>query len=309
MAADLILNPGERLVAASMRLALMADDIEAESGKVAERKSRDRDAYVAQVINELRAMPADAPVWAREFRDSIYPGRRDQIDTALTGARLELVAKVSSRSRALMILIEVVVFQPWSDTLDWRTRAHRRSLHRIANELTPLYETDLEAVERKFAELLRQLQLRSVRFSGYTEKALQAVPQPINDAIVKATTWLAAFWVDDVVVETLRGDLITQLVIIDAEHDEEKAKRVVQSMQEKLAQVVESQRYFTAKLQELDDLRSAFRLLSAENRELRRQLIAERERARMAEAALAVAIDNVFASPLALASGQPEGES
>ena len=92
-------------------------------------------------------------------------------------------------------------------------------------------------------------------------------------------------------------DLITELVIIDAEHDEEKAKRVVASIQERLATVSEKQRVIT---EELQRYRNAFHLMTAENRELRRQLIDERERARLAEVALEVALERICASPLAL---------
>ncbi len=90
---------------------------------------------------------------------------------------------------------------------------------------------------------------------------------------------------------------MTRLVAIDAEHDEEKARRVVQSIQERLAVVVEKQEALTAKLREM---RSLNLLLSAENRQLRMQLQEQRERAQIAEAALQTALDHIFGALPAL---------
>jgi hypothetical protein len=297
---DLELNLVERLALTSFRLAMMAADIAAEpSESKLEIKCRDRDAEVLRAIAFLQTVPSDAPARAVEFRNSIELRSRKQVYEAFCTAVDGFGAAIASRPRALMVFIDAVVFDPWSGKGNWKTAQREAQLSKIASCLPALEAHDLAAVQREHEASLRAVRLRSTQLAGSTAKVLARLPEPVGEALTSVGVWVKSFDTD-VIEFAVRADLMTRLVAMDAEHDEEKAKRVVQSLQERLAVVVEKQAVLTEKLREM---RSLNRLLSADNRELRRQLQEERERAQVAEAALRTALDHIFGSSAALPAG------
>lgn len=94
----------------------------------------------------------------------------------------------------------------------------------------------------------------------------------------------------DVAIAAIRMDLMTRLVILANEGDEEKAKRVVESLQARLTEV-------GAKLatlaEQISALKEQKRTLSDENQELKKQLEAVRAEARNAKAVLEVVLDRL----------------
>lgn len=93
-----------------------------------------------------------------------------------------------------------------------------------------------------------------------------------------------------VVIDAIKLDVVTRLVILDAENDDEKARRVVEGLQTRLADVTTKIRQLS---EQLIELRADNQRLSAENEQLRVQLEAERDNATMAETALQVVIDRI----------------
>ena len=294
---DLELDVFERLVLTSFRFAMMASDIAAESSAAkVELKCRDRDAEVMRALALLRAMPHDAPRWAIEFRESVDPRSREQVYEAFCTAAGLFGSNIASRPRALMVLIDTVVFDPWSGKCSWKPAPREAQLESIAGRLSALEPRDLAIIKREHVASIRAVRLRSTKLGESTETTLARLPEPVGEALTSVGVWLKSFDTD-VVESAVRADLMTRLVAIGAEHDEEKAKRVVQSIQERLAVVVEKQTLLTERLREMRGLNQ---LLSAENRELRRQLQEERERAQVAEAALRTALDHIFGAVPAL---------
>lgn len=294
---DLELDVCERLVLTSFRFAMMDSDIAAESSAAkVELKCRDRDAEVMAAIALLRAMPHDAPPWAVEFRDSVDLRSRDRVYEAFCTAAESFGRAITSRPRALMVLIDAVVFDPWSGENSWKTAPREAQLTSIAGHLPVLEPLDLALVQREHIASIRAVRSRSTTLGEFTATTLARLPEPVGEALTSVGVWLKSFDTD-VVESAVRADLMTRLVAIEAEHDEEKAKRVVQSIQERLAVVVEKQAVLADRLREM---RSLNQLLSAENRELRRQLQEESERAQVAEAAFRTALDHIFGAVPAL---------
>lgn len=293
---DLELDSFERLVLTSFRLAMMDSDIAAESSSKAELKRRDRDAEVLRAMAAVRALPEDAPSWVAEFRESVDLRSREQVYGAFCSAPESFGSRIVSRSRALMVLIDTVVFDPWSGKSSWKSGPRRAQLATIAATLSDLEPSDLDIVQREFAQSLRAVRMGSTKLGEFTTTKLTSLPEPVSEALSSVGVWLKSFDTD-VVESAVRADLMTRLVAISAEHDEEKAKRVVQSIQERLAAVVEKQAVLAAQLREL---RSLNQWLSAENREMRRELQEQRERAQVAEAALRAALDHIFDATPAL---------
>ena len=234
---DLELDPFERLVLTSFRLAMIDSDIAAESSSKAELKRRDRDAEVLRAIAAVRALPEDAPRWAAEFRESVDLRTREQVYDAFCAATESFGGTIASRPRALMVLIDTVVFDPWSGKGSWKTGPRRAQLATIAATLSDLEPSDLEMIQREHAESIRAVRMRSTKLGGFTTTKLASLPEPVGEALSSVGVWLKSFDTD-VVESAVRADLMTRLVAISAEHDEEKAKRVVQSIQERLAAVV-----------------------------------------------------------------------
>ncbi len=294
---DLELDVFERLVLTSFRFAMMDADIAAESSDAkVELKCRDRDAEVMRAIALLRAMAHDAPRWATDFRESVDLRSREQVYEAFCTAAESFGGAITSRPRALMVLIDAVVFDPWSGKCIWQPAPREAQLESIAGRLSVLEPRDLAIIQREHVASIRAVRLRSTKLGEFTTTKLASLPEPVGEALTSVGVWLKSFDTD-VVESAVRADLMTRLVAIDAEHDEEKAKRVVQSIQERLAVVVEKQEMLAAKLREMRRLNQ---LLDAENRELRRQLQEERERAHVAEAALRTALDHIFGAAPAL---------
>jgi hypothetical protein len=288
---DLELTVLERLALTSFQLTMMQADLAVESAaSKQEVKRRDLDAEVMRAIGTLRSLPPDLPPWARDFRQSTAAFARDQVRTAFCEAAESFGATIVSRPRAMMVLIDVVMFNPWSGSCRWKTANREAQLTKVAGYLPPLEPRDLANIQREHGESVRAVKQRSTKLGEYSVSQLAKLPDSIAEAIASVAVWLKSFDTD-VVDSAVRADLMTRLVAINAEQDEEKARRVVQSIQERLAVLVQKQEALTAKLGEM---RSLNFLLSAENRELRKQLQEERERAQIAEAALATALDHIF---------------
>ncbi|MBU8817828.1 hypothetical protein KL864_18170 [Mycolicibacterium goodii] len=287
---ELELAPDEALVLTAFRLAMMDADIAAESSaSKVEAKCRDRDAEVLGAIHQLRNLPSAVPAWVNDFRSRVDLASRHDVHAALVVEAGGLGAHIASRPRSLMVLIDAVLFDPWSGKGAWNTRQREEQLSAFAETLTGLQSRDVQAIERECGTALREVRRRSTNVGETTASALGRLPGRLGDTLTSAVVWLKSYNAD-VVRSAVRAELMTRLVVIEAEHDEEKAKRVVQSLQELLAVVAEKQQELVNKLQEMRRLNA---LLSNENRELRRQLIEERERTQLAEIALQAALDHI----------------
>lgn len=93
-----------------------------------------------------------------------------------------------------------------------------------------------------------------------------------------------------VVVDAVKLDVLTRLVVLDAEGDGEKARRVVEGLQARLDEV--SAR-ITGLAEQIRRLRADNERLTAENRELRERLQTEHDDAQVAGAALQVVIERL----------------
>ncbi len=94
----------------------------------------------------------------------------------------------------------------------------------------------------------------------------------------------------NVVVDAVKLDVVTRLVLIDAEGDDAKARRVVEGLQARLDEVTTRIRVLGA---EITRLRAENAWLGEENRRLREELLADQANAEVAGAALEVVIDRL----------------
>lgn len=76
----------------------------------------------------------------------------------------ELAAAVKERSRAVMALAELMVFDPWPAPIRWNRTARRTALELAAGDLPGLGAGDLALMNREFETLMRALQRKSIRW-------------------------------------------------------------------------------------------------------------------------------------------------
>ncbi len=345
---ELSLDVDEILVLTLMQQLLLGRDLIAEKdvGR-SESKSRFRNEFARAAV-VAHWSRADLPEWARESAAAIVAKvpahQRGQIETAAA----VFGAQVERRSRALLLLIELFAFMPWSEAA-WVPRARRESLAVVAGHLPALRQGDLEAVAAEFAAVSRVLARRNVRWGRVAVAsaaglalgaATMGAAAPLIGAAVGGTlglsgaaatsaglatmgggsiaaggfgmaggtallTGLGAIggasagvagsrftgWsASRIVTEAVKLDVVTRLVILDAEGDDEKARRVVEGLQARLDEVTTK----IARLAEqLRKLKAENVRLTVENEQLRNQLQTEQSDAEMAETALQVVIDRI----------------
>lgn len=109
-------------------------------------------------------------------------------------------------------------------------------------------------------------------------------------AAVAAGTGFESRRSGQIVIDAIKLDLVTRLVIIDADGDNEKAKRVVESLQVRLVEVAAMANQLAEQIRVLSDKNTK---LTAENRDLRARLREEHSQAQMAEATLEVVLERL----------------
>jgi hypothetical protein len=256
---------------------------------------------------------------------------------------------IERRSRALLLLIELVAFEPWSGGVGWVPAARRGALAAAAGHLSGLRPGDLRAVTNEFDAILRALARRNVRWGRVAAVsaaglvlgvASMGVAAPVIGAAVggvlgfsgaaatsaglaalgggsmaaggfgmaggtvlltglgalggasaaAAGSRLTGWSASQVVAAAVKLDLVTRMVLLDAEGDEVKARLVVEGLQTRLDEVGATLGRLAEQLRQLKADNSR---LTAENAELRRRLEAEQAEAETAQATLEVVIDRI----------------
>lgn len=159
------LDTDEMLVLTLLQQLMLGRDLIAEKNTTrAQSKQRFRDGFadVAQVAHWSRGQ--DLPAWAREPAAAIAARVPAQQRRPIEDAAAIFGGQVVRRSRALLLLIELVAFEPWSNGIGWVAAARRDALAVAAGHLTALKPGDLRAVTAEFDAVLRALARRNVRW-------------------------------------------------------------------------------------------------------------------------------------------------
>lgn len=111
----------------------------------------------------------------------------------------------------------------------------------------------------------------------------------VGAAASRLTGWSAR----QVVADAVKLGVVTRLVVLREQCDEEKAKRVVEALQARLGEVSAKISQLAEQIRQLSEQNQR---LSAENRRLRARLRTEHDEAQLAEAALEVVLDRIPSS-------------
>jgi outer membrane murein-binding lipoprotein Lpp len=349
VARELRLDTDEMLVLTLMQQLMLGRDLIAEKNAArGEAKTRFRDEFARAAVVAHWSRATDLPEWARESAAAIAARVPAHQRGEVEAAAAVFGARIARRSRALLLLIELVAFKPRTQVA-WVPRARREALAVVAGHLPALRAGDLDAVTAEFAAVARALARRNVRWGRVAVAsaaglalgvATMGAAAPLIGAAVggalglsgaaatsaglaalgggsvaaggfgmvggtalltglgaiggagaaaagsRVSGWGAA----QVVAEAVKLDVVTRLVILDAEGDDEKARRVVEGLQARLDEVTTKIGRLAEQLRTLsaDNAR-----LTVENEQLRRRLQAEQDDAEMAEAALQAVIDRI----------------
>lgn len=350
MASEMRFDAAEMLMLALLQQVMVGRDLIAEKHAVrGALKQRFRDELAAAAHEAHWSRPESLPPWAQDRAPAITARVPGHQRTAIEAAAADGGSCIGSRSRALLVLVEMVAYEPWGTTARWVPSARRDALKVIAGYLTALRAEDLRAVTDEFDAVLSALARRNIRWGRVVAAsaaglavgvASMGVAAPLIGAAVggvlgfsgaaATSAGLAALgggslaaggfgmaggtalltglgalggagagaagsrirgWSStSIVAAAVKLDVVTRLVILDAEGDEEKARLVVVGLQARLDEVTVKIGRLSEQLRRLsaDNAR-----LTAENQQLREQLQRERSDALTAETALQVVIERL----------------
>jgi hypothetical protein len=162
---EMRLDGDELLILTLLQQLMIGRDLVAEkkaSRAEAKQSFRDRFAEAAAVAHWSRGQAL--PAWAREAASAIAARVPAQQRPAIEEAAPVFGGRIERRSRALLLLIELVAFRPWPGKVGWVPATRRASLAATAGHLSALRPGDLRAVTGEFDAVLRALARRNVRW-------------------------------------------------------------------------------------------------------------------------------------------------
>ena len=343
-----VLEWSESVALAAMQVALMQSDIGAtKSGKSVAVKQAVLDDAVARFRRVAAEDRPDRPDWLTALLVNM--------DTPETGADVIaahgrcLPRRFGSRERSLLVLVDLILFDPWPAKTSWHNATHRTNLEALVDDFPHLDRADLDRMRDEHTLLLRRLRRKSVHWGkvafigaaglaagvatgGWAAPAIGAAIGSAagltgaaatsaglatlgggaiaaggfgiagGTAVVTGLGGIAgagvaaagARWTPwttgQVVADAMRLDLIARCVLIEAENRDEKQRRVVLSLQERLERVVADGERLLDRIRELSRENAR---LTAENKSLREELRRQHADVKRAEGALEVILDRL----------------
>lgn len=136
VAQDLQLTRDEALVLTVLQQVMIGRDLVAEkAGPRAEVKTGYRDEFAATATRTYWARSAELPDWAAQSAAAIAAKVPAHQRRAVEAAAAAFGPHIEQRSRALLLAIELVAYQPWGERATWVVRARRDALTAIDSYL------------------------------------------------------------------------------------------------------------------------------------------------------------------------------
>lgn len=365
VAAELALSPEEGLALTCFEYRMLQRDIAAESSDKKKAKKRPvRDEFRSASVNAVSKLAegdaaADLKPWASEFIARFSLDSPSGRLSMLEEGHVELGKHLTRRSRALLLLIDLYGFDPWTDA-HWVEKTRQATLTEVRQAIPSLRPEDLESIASEYKAVIRALKRESIRWGrvlliaggGVALGVLTAgLAAPIIGAAVggalyglsgaaatsaglaalgggslaagglgmaggtaliagvggvagagtataggKWTGWTAG----QVVADAIKLQVVTRLVLIDAEGDDEKARKVVEGLHERIrgmaeqvanaADLVRSLREEISALKDANEQKDAeLEQLKAERKEAEEHL----DELELAQSALELAADRI----------------
>ncbi|WP_280471932.1 hypothetical protein [Nocardia cyriacigeorgica] len=339
IAAELHLDEGENFLLAALQIMMLDRDIAAEK-RVPEAKIVTRDAAVSSAVEMLRQLTDSAPQWIRAYAEA----SPITVDSVLNAPPADFCGNVTDRRRAVLLMIELLLFSPWADgKLKWVEKERRQSLRDASAMFPCLRADDLPVMEREAAAIMRRLRRASIKWgrvavvsvaglgaglltAGWAAPAIGAavggamglsgaaatsaglaalgggslaaggfgvaggtalltgLGGVAGASVAAAGARLSQRTAGQVITDAIKLDLVTRMIF---EEDDEKARRVAESLQQRIVELASLTNRLAEEIRELSKDKAR---LSAENRELRKRLRQQYEEAQLAETALDIVV-------------------
>lgn len=174
LASQLQLSADEMVTLHALQLQMMQLDVERE------RRQKVRD-HKQEVIDQFHD----------EFRQALAANGDDTPDVDLfsADAAAELAQAIGQRSRAMILLIELMTFNPWFPALAWVRAARNESLQSAADHLRGVSQDDFDTATTEFGSLMKQLKRKSIKWSRVAAMSV------VGLGVGAATAGWAAPWV------------------------------------------------------------------------------------------------------------------
>lgn len=152
LVAQLRLSQEESVTVHALELRMMWRDIEGERrAKTKARKRARIDAFHQEFVKSVDAA----------LSDQHEPPPITLFDPDVVRKRAQAVTE---RSRALIILIELMTFNPWFPDLRWDASTRKKSIRTAVEDLGGLTDDDRVIAEREFEALLVQIKRKQIRW-------------------------------------------------------------------------------------------------------------------------------------------------
>lgn len=149
LADQLRLTESELTTLHALRLQMMRVDIQqARREGTRDNKRQIMDTFHTEFLVAMRS--AGCNVRSSDLYDPDAPAR--------------LASGIESRSRAMILLIDLMTFNPWFPSMKWVAAARSESLQLAAEQLTGLSKEDFDAATEEFDSLMRQLRRKSIKW-------------------------------------------------------------------------------------------------------------------------------------------------
>ncbi|MFE7422806.1 hypothetical protein [Rhodococcus sp. NPDC057529] len=343
-----VLEWSESVALAAMQVSLMQSDIGATKS---DKSLVIKEAVLGDAVTSFRRVAAedrpDRPDWLTAL--VVDMDTRESAAAAITAQSRCLPRSFGSRERSLLVLVDLILFDPWPAKASWHAATRRTTFEALVDEFPHLDRADLDRMRDEHRLLLRRLRRKSVQWGkvavigaaglaagvatgGWAAPAIGAAIGSAagltgaaatsaglatlgggaiaaggfgiagGTAVVTGLGGIAgagvaaagARWTPwttgQVVAEAMRLDLIARCVLIEAENRDEKQRRVVLSLQERLERVVADGERLLDRIRELSRENAR---LTAENKSLREELRRQHADVKRAEGALEVILERL----------------
>ena len=349
-ASEFRLDPAHLLALRGLQVAMMRNDVAAERRETkARRKTEQLGCFTTALADEVLnlANGADLPTAAVHDDGSVDVNR-------LVELAPELAEQITDRSHAIVVVVELMTFNPWAGGLSWAPKAREKAIVEAADHIGGVTPDDFAAVTKEFEALMKQLRRKSIRWGRVAAVSVVGLgvgvvtagwaAGPVGAAIgstmglsgaAATSAGLAAlgggsiaaggfgvaggtmlitgvggvaaagaaatgarfsrFGSAEIMLEAIKLDLISRVILADATDKDQKQRRVIESLQHLINEQATRVNLLSERIVKLKREKTE---LAEENSSLREELKevrAERDAARQAKSTLEVVLDRVSA--------------
>ena len=149
LASQLQLSADEMIALHALRLQMMQLDVQRER----RQKVREQKQNLIRQIHD--AFLQDLVANGNEIPD---------LDLFSASVVSELARAVDRRSRAMILLIELMTFNPWFPSLSWVNAARKEALQSASEQLGGASQDDFDSAVAEFDALMKQLKRKSIKW-------------------------------------------------------------------------------------------------------------------------------------------------